>query len=217
MAIGSSELGIINEPPTKLGQRRITAGHLATPDNKASRLVEDSYENHRDLMLQDHPWNFAIDRASIVKESTTPLFDFNFEYAYPDGTTPADKPYALRILRINDDLLWSWGYLNAWIQEPGFHRWKSEGRKILTNFDTPLEVRYIGRIVDSTQMDAMFKDLLSQKLSMEWAEALTGSPSVDDKSERRFIRKLGEARSIDGQEGIPDPITTTSWVSERFT
>ena len=216
MAIVAGERPIINEALTKLGQRRITAAQLTTPDNKASNLVVDTYENHRDQLLEDHPWNFAIERASIVKESTTPVYDYNYEYAYPDGTTPASKLYALRILQINDDLLWSWGQW-GWIPQPGFSMWKSEGRKILANIDTPLEVRYIGRVTTYATMSAMFKDLLAQKLAMEWAEALTSSPSVDDRAERRFTRKLGEARAIDGQEGISDPIETTSWIMERYT
>ena len=216
MAISATELPIINEALTKVGQRRITAAQLATPDNKASNLAVDTYENHRDQLLEDHPWNFAIERASIVKESTTPIFDFNYEYAYPDGTTPADKLYALRILKINDDLLWAWGQW-GWIPQPGFSMWKSEGRKILSNIDTPLEVRYIGRVTTYATMSAMFKDLLAQKLAMEWAEPLTGSTALGTETERRFTRKLGEARSIDGQEGIPDPIETSSWLMERFT
>ncbi len=216
MAIDATERPIINEALTKIGQRRITAAQLTTPDNKASNLVFDTYENHRDQMLEDHPWNFAIHRAELTVNATAPVYEFNFDYDYPDGTTPSGKPYALRILQINDDLLWTWD-LWSWNRAPGFSKWKSEDRKILSHIDTTLDIRYIGRVTTYATMTAMFRDLLSQKLAMEWAEPLTGSDSLGQSALRRFQIKLGEARTIDGQEGIPDPIETTSWISERFT
>lgn len=212
MAIDSSELPIINAAISKLGQRRITSAQLDTPDNKVSRLVEETYENHRDLMLEDHPWNFAIRRAELDKNVTTPVWGFNFEYDFPDGD-PDD--YALRILQINDDVLWTWNW--AWVSAPGVRRWKVEDRKILTDLDEQLQIRYISRVTEYDDMTAMFKDLLSQKLTLEWAEPLTASDSLGDRAESRFRLKLSEARSIDGQEGIPDPIETSSWVGERFT
>jgi len=215
MAIDATELPIINEALTKIGQRRITAAQLTTPDNKASRLVSDTYENHRDQMLEDHPWNFAIERAELTVNATAPVYEFGFDYDFPDGTTPSGKPYALRILQINDDLLWTWTW--RWEPGPGFSKWKSEGRKILTDIDTTLEIRYIGRVTTYATMTAMFKDLLAQKVAMEWAEPLTGSDSLGQTALRRFQLKLAEARTIDGQEGIPDAIETTSWISERFT
>lgn len=215
MAIDATERPIINEALTKIGQRRITAAQLTTPDNKASNLVVDTYENHRDQTLEDHPWNFAIHRAELTKNVTAPVYEFDFDYDFPNGTTPADKPYALRILQINDDLLWTWTW--RWEAAPGSHRWKSEDRKILSNIDTPLQIRYIGRVTTYATMTAMFKDLLAQKLAAEWAEPLTASTSVKDRADANFSAKLGEARTIDGQEGIPDPIETTSWVSSRFT
>ncbi len=216
MAIDASELPIINDALTNLGQRRITAGQLATPDNKASNLAFDTYENHRDQMLQDHPWNFAIHRASLDKNVAVPVYGFNVEYDFPDGTTPASKPYALRILQINDDVLWTWNTWR-WVVTPQFSMWKSEDRKILTDIDEPLKIRYIGRVVTYATMDAMFKNLLAAKLSVEWTEPMTASKTLGEKAERQFQGKLSESRSIDGQEGIPDPIETTSWVNERLT
>lgn len=216
MAIDATERPIINEALTKIGQRRITADQLTTPDNKASNLVVDTYENHRDQLLEDHPWNFAIHRAELTKNVTAPVYEFDFDYDFPDGTTPSGKPYALRILQINDDLIWTWNLWN-WQTGAGFNRWKSEDRKILSNTDTPLQIRYIGRVTTYATMTSMFRDLLSQKLAMEWAEPLTGSDSLGQSALRRFQIKLGEARTIDGQEGIPDAIKTTSWINARLT
>jgi hypothetical protein len=218
MAIDSTELSIINKALTNLGVRRVTWAQVQTPDNKASRLADETYENIRNELLQDHPWNFATFRAEILlKDSYVPEYDYNFAFDIPDGTTPAGKPACLRVLEIDENPLWEWRPSGWYMynEDRGPKRWKLEHGQILTNHDEPISLRYIGIVSVVTDMTPMFTDLLAAMVSVEWAESLTSAEGLSDRLEARFRSKLVEARTIDGQEGIPDPVETSYWIAGR--
>ena len=215
MAIHATELAVINKALTNLGMKRITSSDLSGDLNKAARLVNATYENLRNSLLQDHPWNFAIFRADVTKNAYTPEFDFLYAYDFPNGTTPASKPAALRILEVDEKPYWSWRS-GGWFLEPSLHDWKVENNQILSDHDTPLSIKYIGLVTDTAEMTPMFTDLLAEMCAMEWVESLTSSNSLAERIERRFSAKLREARSIDAQEGIPDELETHYWISGRL-
>ena len=219
MAIDDTEVKIINQAFNRLGVRRMTTAQKTTPTTKQSRLAVDSYEAYRDEVLQDHPWNFATFRASLTKNVATPVYDYSYEYDLPDGSTPAGKPACLRVLDVNEQPLWEWRESGWYLYSEQYNTqaWKVENGRILSDSNTPLEIRYIGLVTLTTSMTPMFMDVLSAYLAVEWCESLTTSDSLSDRLEARLHRKLTEARTIDGQEGIPDSLETSYWLSGRGT
>ena len=215
MAIDGSEVNVINEALNRLGQIRITAGQISSPDNKVSRLVADSYERHRNAALRDHPWNFAIYRRELSKNVTAPVYGFNYAYDLPDGSP---DPYCLRVLQLNDQVVWDYSTAGWSLVDDMRRRWKVEQRQILVDIDEPLGVRYIGvpATVDATAWDDLFFDALAAKCAFFWCENLTSSDSLKERQGNEFERILREARSIDGQEGIHDALETTDWLIHRL-
>lgn len=218
MAIDAAELPIINRAMRRLGQREFAnLAEVTTPTTKKADIVNGEYENHRDSMIQDHPWNDHIFRANLTTP-TTPEWGFLYAYAFPDGATPAGKPYALRILEINDKLLWGWTTWQGWIQNESYRSWKVEARNLLVDISDNIDIRYLGRDpTAAADWQPLFRECLALYCAMNWGEALQASNDLQSRLEVTFEKKIAEARSIDGQEGIQDGFDTSAYVSARVT
>jgi len=60
----TTDVEICNLALAKMGHNAaITAAQLATPSNPASRQCNRLYEPERDLVMQSHPWGFAMQRV----------------------------------------------------------------------------------------------------------------------------------------------------------
>jgi len=50
-----------------LGEAPITTVNLTAEANEAARIFNDIYDSIRDEMLKEHPWNFAVARATLTE------------------------------------------------------------------------------------------------------------------------------------------------------
>ena len=191
----ASEVTIVNNALSKIGAKRIIA---FTDDNKQGRLATDTYASIRDELLRNHPWNFAIRRASIPADATAPEWEFENRYALPEGDEKC-----LRVLEVEDE-------------DENTGKWKVENRFILTDKGSPIKVRYMAQVEQVGQMDAAFQEVLAARLAMEWAETLTRSTTLTQNMSNLYDRKLAEARSIDGQEEIPVQLEACEWINSRL-
>jgi hypothetical protein len=187
----ASETGIANRALQRLGATRITA--LDDASTKNGRACNVAYEPLRDALLRMHPWSFAITRAALAADSAAPVGDDAPAYQY---TWPTD---ALRILLPKDHTL----------------DWIIEGRKILTDWDAPLYIRYIAKITDPNTMDPLFREALSALMAAELCDEITQSNPKKDRLKDDFDRVIAEARRTNAIEkpavGSPDG----SWDYER--
>ena len=192
----ASDISVVNSALHKLGVSRIVA---FTDTTKQGTLANDTFADIRDSLLRAHPWNFAIDRAALAADATAPEWGFDARYALPEGATPC-----LRVLEVEGG-------------DENSGRWTVEGRFIITSLTAPINIRYIKRITDANSMDAMFREALSARLSMEWATTLTHDAQIQNDMTRLYNSlKLPEARSIDGQEDIAVQIEACEWIESRF-
>ncbi len=192
----ASDISVVNSALHKLGVSRIVA---FTDTTKQGTLDNDTFADIRDSLLRAHPWNFAIDRAALAADATAPEWGFDARYALPEGATPC-----LRVLEVEGG-------------DENSGRWTVEGRFIITSLTAPINIRYIKRITDANSMDAMFREALSARLSMEWATTLTHDAQIQNDMTRLYNSlKLPEARSIDGQEDIAVQIEACEWIESRF-
>jgi len=176
----ASEIEIVSNALILLGDKSVTSFEEASD---RALLVKSLYTSTRDAVLRAHPWNFAIRRKVVAKDAAAPVFgEFKTQF-----TLPTD-PYCLRVLDVDDD--------------PEI-RFKIEGRKILADVET-LNLRYVARIVDTNEYDALFLTTLEARLAADAATPVTGSASMFNQMWAVYTSKLREARSIDGQEGSPD-------------
>lgn len=187
----ASETDVINAALDKLGVERIgTHPDFNTP---AGRLANQTYAKLRDRLLRSHPWNFALKRLSIIATSTAPVWEYDNAFNLPSDW--------LRTMEVE----------NATQSD-----WQIEGKQIVTDLSSPIKILYIARITDPTLWDALFYDALAAFLAKEWALKLTQQAEVELEKKKEAKEVLREARTADGQEGMPKKMESSEWHDSRF-
>lgn len=188
----ASAVDISNRALQKLGAERIIS---LTQDSVSARACNLAYEQVRDAELRAHTWNFAIKRRELAADATAPVYGYTYAY-----TLPSD---CLRLLK-NDN------------QENFYSdKWKVEGRKILTDEAAPFQIRYVYRVTDTTQYDALFVEALASKMAYEMCEELTQSNSKKQSAAEDYKFAIREARKINAFENVPAEQDTDTWISIR--
>jgi len=177
---------IANRAITFLGGTAITS---LEDDTKEARACNRLYEQTRDNLLRDHPWNFAVKRASLSANATAPVFEYTNAFDFPDGT--------LRILDVDTD-----------------EEWAIEGRQIVTDASAPLDIVYIYRVTDANLFDAKFIECYAMRLAAEIAYDITASQTVAREALDKYYRMMQSARLTDAQESMPEK--ENSWLEVRL-
>jgi len=179
----AGQIEIINVALSRIGANELTSLDDGTAEQK---LAVNLWSIARRACLRDHPWNFAIRDIELNQVSEYVPFEFQYRYQLPSDY--------LRLLQL---------YGN-----PVF---KIQGRAILTNERT-CKIKYVSDVVDSSEWDASFDDLLAQRLAADMAYALTKSQATADSMFAIYDRKLKSARHIDSSEDVQDMVGGASSV-----
>lgn len=185
----ASIVDVCNKALDKLGQGPITSLDDGT---KSANLCKRNWELVRNQVLRDHPWNFAVKRAVLAADTTTP--SWGFSYSFP---LPADN---LRLLEVRD--------LST-------AEYQVESNTILADDDV-LYIRYIRVVTDPNQFDASFVDTVATRLAFELCEALTQSNTKKDMLFQEYEDSLTRAKRADGQENPPAQFEEDEWISVRY-
>lgn len=176
-----------NSALQRVGATTIMSLSDNSPEARACSVAYDS--NRRDE-LRKHPWTFAITRAQLAPDATAPAFDYKYQF-----TMPSD---CLRILRPADYDL----------------DWVVEGRKILTNNDTVLNVRYIVDVTDPTQWDPNFYNVVAGALAVDICERLTQSNTKKQMLVQQYESDVRMARRMNAFEAGPTtPVDDPWWIA----
>lgn len=182
-----TQVSVCNSALVKVGADRISS---ITQNTKSAILLNAIFNQTRDNVLRAHPWNFAMKRATLAPTSTTPEFEWDYQY---------DKPSDM---------------LRVWETYPDDIPHIIEGEKILTD-ESSLDVRYIYRQDDPATWDACFAEALAWNLAEQIALALTGSLNIQKACADGYKRALAEARSMDGMEGAIKGLEIDDWILAR--
>lgn len=172
----------------EIGESTILA---LSEDSKAGRLCNLIYSDTRDAVLREHPWNFAIKRVELALLTTTPPFEFDFQHQLP-----ADY---LKVIRIDDDLA----------------EFRIEGGKLLSN-NSKVFIEYVSRITDTTQFDSLFTEVLAVRIGAKLSLNLSDNNTLTQLMEQKYRDRLKQAKSMDGQEGIPRGVEADIWLNSRL-
>lgn len=183
--MSSTFVQIANRALTFLGAEVITS---LDDDTKEGRACKRMYEQSRDHILRDYPWNFATRRASLAANTTAPLFEFTNAFDFPDG--------CLRVIQVDTN-----------------EEWAIEGRQIVTDAAAPLKIIYIAQITDSSLFDSKFVEAYAMRLAADIGYEITASQVVANNAITNYQRLLQEARLIDAQEALPE--YEPSWLDVR--
>lgn len=164
--------------------------------SKAAGLCARNYEPARDATLRAYPWNCARARAALAASVTGPAWGDEKAFPLPDD--------CLRVVALQLDV-----DLNI--------RWRVEGRSLLVASDGPLNVAYIRRLDDPTQMDEMLATAIAARLAAMIAWPVTGIAGLQDRMVALAERLVAEARRIDAREQSQDDDAIADlWSGARF-
>lgn len=117
MAITSERL-IYNKACDKVGEYYVSDD--TSTSSKQYVLCERNYDDARDEVLVEHPWNEAKKRVCIAQESDHPIFGYERKFAKPSD--------CLRVLSVNDS-----SGADVSLNYAGIYPWEVEGGYILTD------------------------------------------------------------------------------------
>lgn len=182
----ASKVQICNYALSRLGANRITS---LTDNTNEARLCNTLIDDAIDEVLMEGPWAFAVRRAALNQTTTTPSFEYSYEYQLPTN------PLCLRVLSINED-------------SPGDYDYRIEADKLLADVST-MKVRYIARITDTQSFSPMFERALKTKMQALLAYSVTGNAGLIQTLEELYVRHVAEGLAIDGQQGAADFISSS--------
>ena len=185
----ASVVDLCNRALDLLGAANITS---LTENSKEARLCNGNFDDVRDAVLRSHPWNIAITRRALAKDTDTPAFGFSFQYSLPTD------PFCLRVLSF-----WNSNVNNDVAAYDSNVMFKIAGRKVLSNEGT-CNIIYIGRVTDTEQYDSLLNKAISARLAAEIAYNITGSNSVSLGMIAIYEDRLKEAKGVDSMEGFPE-------------
>jgi hypothetical protein len=199
----ANSIDIVNSALTKLGAARITA---LTDNVKEAREMNAIYELRRDARLRAHNWNFAMERDSLPALSDAPAWGYTLAYQIPSD--------CLRVVQVND--IWVIPGLSDYMTGPDAEPFSIEGRKIVTDWSAPLKIRYIKRVEDASQFDALFCEVLACDLAFNACEALTQSNTKKEAAKADLRTAIIEAVRANAIELPPSHLPDDSWIMSRI-
>lgn len=188
----ASETEICNRALQKVGARRITS---LSEDSVNARACALAFPKVRDAELQKHPWSFAIQRFSLAEDGTPPAFGRARSFTLPTDHIRLLAPYPEQNLADRD--------------------WIVEGKKVVTNEGSPLNVRCVMRITDVNLWHPLFQESVSAKIAMEICEELTQSNAKKESAREDYKEAVREAKKASAIENVPAESPDSSWITGR--
>lgn len=187
-----SVIDISNRALQKLGAKRITS---LTDGSKNARSCNSAYEPCKLALLRDHTWNFSIKRAQLAVSATEP--DFGPVNIYPLPT----------------------GFLRLLPLDPGGNLdtldWQIESDGIHTNDTDPLQIRYVGDLIDPNVMDSLFREALSTLMAVEMCEEITQSNTKQAALAASLKEILARAKRTNAIENVSQDPPEDTWLACR--
>ncbi len=196
--MATSVTDVCNRALQKLGAKRISSIDEASVSARAVRLA---YEIVRRSELRKYDWNFAIKRAELAADATAPEWGRQNAFALPADFIKLTNNYPESFYTSDNNTL---TYGSSFAGQIDFVI--EAGNKILTNSGSPLQVRYIGDITDTTKWDPIFVEVVATMMAFEICEEITQSNSKKQALAQEYAGLLAEAKRAASIEVAPcDP------------
>ncbi|WP_312465711.1 hypothetical protein [Atlantibacter hermannii] len=197
----ATKIVIINRAMTKLGAERLMS---ETDNNTQSRAIEAVYDGVLENLLRTYRWSFAIRRAKLAALAEKPEYGYQLQYQLPSD--------CLRIDAVSDSVREEWQWENI-LPVP---RYQVEGRKILTDMESPLLLRYGAKVTDPSQYDSAFTEVFACALAVEICETITQSSTKKQAALQDYELAIKQARQASAIERPPIQQQETSWYTSRL-
>lgn len=184
----ASTVDTCNRALVKLGEKTILS---LDDDSKPARTCKLLYAPTRDYVLRSHPWNFAIKRIELARNTAGPVYDYDYSYKLPTD--------CLRVIIPNREQ-WEYGL---------------EGGNLVTDYPDAL-LKYVRRVEDPNEMDDSFIEAFACKLAAEMAVTLTDNDARHTAMSQLYTMAITEAKGVDAMEDGPKWITSEEWLESRI-
>lgn len=184
-----TQIDLCNSALQRVGATTITS---LTDNSPEARACVVAYDSNRRSELRKYKWNFAITRAILTPDTTAPAFDYAYQF-----TLPTD---CLRVLRPNTEDL----------------DWNIEGRKILTNDGSTLQLRYIADVTNEALFDSVFYDVLAAALAVDLVERITQSNTKKQLLMAEYKDLVNMGRRVNAIETGPEDPPDDGWWTVRL-
>lgn len=167
------------------------------PQTTPEHIMARWYDMTRRSLLRQHPWNFAIRRTNIARESADPAFGYTDAYTLPNDF--------LRFIEIK-------GYDG----ESDVTDYEIEdGQLLCNNSGGVLYIRYVYDATLVGKFDSLFVDVLALELAMRCCRKVTGSNDLIAGLKEILKDIKADAQTIDGQERPPRRVERSKWKAAR--
>ncbi|MCP4206966.1 MAG: hypothetical protein GY767_07965 [Shimia sp.] len=203
----ASSTEIANRALSKLGERRILD---ITDDSKPARAMNSRYETMRDAVLYEHPWRFAVERATLAALTSAPDWGYSLEYQLPTD--------ALRLLAVGEACIdyRAYGVMFRVSNAGGSSEpYKVIGGTIQTDLSAPLKIEYIKRVTDAGSFDTQFAEALACRIAFDAAEELTQSNSKKEAAWAEYKDAISTGKRLNSIMNPPRIRGSGGWTQAR--
>lgn len=193
MGFLDGDVNIANLALTRLGEKSITSFDETSEAAVTMKLL---YEKVRDEEVQSHPWVFAKARSTLARATSTPDFEWLYQYILPSNYLQAKRLY------------------NPVVDGT----FVIEGNKLLTNEETVF-LEYVQRVTDTTLFDPYFVKGFYLQLAMAATPRLTALRGHKSDLFEEYTQVILRAKRLNAIVDNPpeDPkndINTFEWVNQ---
>lgn len=192
-----SEVSVANDCLIRLGSEPISA---LSQECKRAKALNAVWDQTRDAELRRYHWKFAIKRALLSPTSTTPEFEYDYEY-----DLPAD---CIKVIGISDDIDED--------ENADDLPFSVEGDKKLRCDESEIYLKYIFRQDDPASWDSCFAEAFALRLAMKIGYALTQSSAVVDSVTKEYTAFVQDARTLSSMESSVKQAVIDGWLGARY-
>jgi len=185
----TSKTSICNKALFKLGVDSVM--NIDTDTSKPASNCKSVYDDLLLEVLREHNWNFAIFRADLAQDTTTPTYGFSYRYVLPT------IPQFVKLIEV---------YQNT--------DYKLENKYLLTN-ELTAKIRFVAKVTDPNLYDALFVDLFSTRIAAEICHITTGDKTLASNLMKEYTFKLSNAKDKDFQEDNQTALEENSYNEAR--
>jgi len=191
----ATDLAIVNQALSLLGEGLLTAGQLTTPDDTRSRLVANTLEFTRKAVLRDTTPSCANAYAELVESVAIPI------PAHPDHLFIYDLPAdCLRVIMVLGTDAAGLVASSVGLTQPVVQRWKIVHARKLVCDEQPVSIQYI-KDIDFDDFDDLLDECASAHLAMKLAIPLTESTTKLKLMSDLYVAAKEAAMGSDENEG----------------
>lgn len=182
-----TDVSICNLALTHLGAEEISS---LDESSREAVVCKTAYESTKLSVLRDHFWGFALSRAVLSPNGSTPSFGFRNTF---------NLPSTAELWRFVDDA----------------NVIKQEGRTLLSDATT-IKLEYVKSDVLESQFDSKFVNAFSLKLAEIMCYRITQNVSLIGVLNARYADAIKDAKRANAISSTPDSLIIDTFTSVRL-